>query len=134
MKKADYPGLSLRINAAMIDSLIMGIYLYLSAYISYDIFPDHLIPRLIIIFVPFLSYEPILLYFTGSTIGHRMNKISVTHYYENKKLNLFQCYMRFITKILLGIFSLIIMFMTQKNQSFHDLITNSLVVFEKNKP
>lgn len=126
-----YPQLNLRLKAAMLDSIIFGTILYTTAYFSHDLFPDDLYLRLMMIFIPTLSYEPILLRLTGSTIGHRVNKINVINNNELKKLNIFQCYFRFILKILLGTFSLVFMFFTNKRQSFHDLMSNTLVVFQK---
>ena len=125
----NYPKLNLRFKAAMIDSIFLATILYSTAYFSYDIFPDNLYLRLVLIFLPSLSYEPILLYFTGSSIGHKIYKIGVMHQNPAKKLNLFQCYVRYIVKILLGIFSLLFMFFTNKRQSFHDLVTATLVIF-----
>lgn len=124
-----YPHLSLRLKAAMIDSVIFATILYSTAYFSYDIFPENLYLRIMLIFIPTLSYEPVLLYFTGSSIGHKIYKIAVVHQNKEKRLNIFQCYIRFVVKIFLGLFSLIFMFFTKKRQSFHDLITATLVVF-----
>jgi uncharacterized RDD family membrane protein YckC len=129
----NYPQLNLRLKAAIIDSIIFTTLLFSTAYYSHYFFPDNLSLRLIFVFIPSLSYEPLFLYFTGSSIGHKVNRIMVTHQNSEKKLSLFQCYSRFLIKILLGMFSLLFMFFTKKRQSFHDLITATLVDFAPSK-
>jgi uncharacterized RDD family membrane protein YckC len=128
-----YPQLNLRWKAAIIDSFIFLSLLFSTAYFSYDIFQDNLFLRIIFIFLPTLSYEPLMIFFTGRSLGHKLYGIGVVHQDDSKKLNLFQCYIRYIVKIALGLFSLIFMFLTHKRQAFHDLITASLVVFVDNK-
>lgn len=67
-----YPQLNLRWKAAVIDSIIFSSLLFTTAYFSYDIFPNNLILRIIFIFLPTLSYEPLMLYFTGNSVGHKI--------------------------------------------------------------
>ena len=126
-----YPQLGLRWKAAIIDSVIFATLLFSTSYFSYDLFPDNLYLRILFIVLPTLSYEPLMIYFTGNSIGHKIYGIGVVHQNNSKKLNLIQCYIRYIVKITMGLFSLIFMFLSQKRQAFHDLITATLVVFSK---
>ncbi|MBV1907758.1 MAG: RDD family protein [Kangiellaceae bacterium] len=129
-----YPKLFLRIQAMLWDSAILGIFFITIAILSSKNSVNNEVLRALIIVVPALSLEPLLVYFSGSSIGHRIAGIKISHVNTDKNLSLLQCYGRFITKLILGIYSLIALVFTRKHQALHDLLSKSIVVFiDENK-
>lgn len=124
-----YPKLFLRIKAILWDSVILGLFFLSMIFLSSGLEFSNKILQGIFVFLPVISLEPLLVYFTGSSLGHRMAGIKIIHKNESKSLTLIQCYLRFLLKSLLGFLSLLIFFFTKKYQAIHDYASKSVVVF-----
>ena len=65
-----YASMAKRIQAASIDLIIVAI-LFIGLSVFMTFFPDSPIPiRVVVIFLPFLGYEPICTSYSGGTIGY----------------------------------------------------------------
>jgi uncharacterized RDD family membrane protein YckC len=129
-----YPRLFLRIQAMLWDSVILGIFFVLMITLSDKIGINNELLQGAFFMVPTLSLEPLLVYFTGSSIGHRIAGIKISHISPDKNISLLQCYTRFFVKLILGAYSLLALAFTKKHQALHDIFTKSIVVFiDENK-
>jgi len=125
-----YPRLIKRVHAWIIDS-----FLFLFVFLGSLLLPNYVgiedTPlRLVLIFLPIISFEPILIRFTGGTLGHHYAGLMIVDSKSQARLCLVKCYIRFITKILLGAYSFFMMLITKRHQAAHDLFSGSLVLFK----
>ena len=123
-----YPRLLRRIQATLIDSVITPlIFIVIAFALSYvGIANDYL--RVSLALGPALSFEPLLVAFTGATIGHHAIGLKVRRISVDKPINVLLAYIRFFLKWILGLPSLIFILVTKKHQAFHDMIVRSIVV------
>lgn len=108
------------------DSLLLVVLIYVIAFLPPMGTWSFVKPVLFIVGVFIL--EPVLVSFTGGTIGHHWRKIRVTTLSAKGNISLLAATVRFILKVVLGWFSLIVVLVTRKHQALHDLATRSLVV------
>ncbi len=118
------------------DSTILGLLFIVLALLSSLLPFDSKIMQGIFILLPTLSIEPLFVYFRGSSIGHQFSGIKVVNVDEQKSLSIFQCYLRTLVKMLLGLISLIMFVFSKKYQAIHDYTSRTMVVFidELNTP
>src|SRR5690242_1930582 len=64
----------------------------------------------------FLLYEPVLVSFTGGTIGHYLSNLRVVDERTKGNVGLMKAFARFVIKSLLGWYSFISMGLTRRNQ------------------
>jgi uncharacterized RDD family membrane protein YckC len=74
-----------------------------------------------------LLYEPILVTWTGGTIGHRYRNLRVVDDRTGGNVSIGKSLLRFAIKIVLGLPSLITMFLTRRYQAIQDVLTGSTV-------
>lgn len=123
-----YPRLTRRIQALLIDSLILSLIFILSvALVSYLNLESEL-ANVAIAFLPTILVEPLLVSIRGGTIGHYFLGLRVRRTSSDHKLNIFVAIFRTIVKAIFGTISLVSVLTTKKHQAIHDLISNSLVV------
>jgi uncharacterized RDD family membrane protein YckC len=125
-----YPRLIRRVQAYLIDIFIIvflavGLFLLVTAI---AVEPPWL--RIAIVFVPFFIFEPVLVSFTGGTVGHHLLKLKVQNASNIKNINIVLAFFRYILKSLLGTISLLFVLTTRKHQAIHDFLTNSIVVYK----
>ncbi len=111
------------------DSTILGVLLITLASLTSLLPFESSVLRGLLIFLPVLSFEPLFIYFRGSTIGHQLAGIKVININEQKQLSIVQCYVRSIVKLLLGAFSLIMFVFSKNYQAIHDYASLTMVVF-----
>lgn len=75
-----------------------------------------------------LVLEPVLVAFTGGSIGHHLKGLRIERVESHKNLNLGLAIVRFVIKNLLGLVSLAFMLTTKRHQTLHDMAANSVVV------
>ena len=125
-----YPKLFLRLQAFLLDSVIISVVLIFIILISSEIDFGHYISKLIFILAPTLSLEPFLTHFTGGSIGHHYAGLKVINTNQKNNLSLFRSYVRFFVKLPIGIYSFISILITKKHQAIHDLFSGSVVIFK----
>ena len=74
-----------------------------------------------------LLYEPLLVAYTGGTLGHRWTNLRVVDERHGGNIGLPKAVARMIIKGVLGVYSFIVMAATRRNQAVHDLLTRSTV-------
>ncbi len=130
--KISYPRLLRRVQAALIDSLIMPVILLIAIYIFGSTGVTNIFLKAIIL-IPIIIIEPIFISFTGGTIGHHILKLKVRRVDTDKKINFGISCIRFLLKLFLGWLSLITILLTKRHQAIHDLFLNTIVVNKSNK-
>jgi uncharacterized RDD family membrane protein YckC len=73
-----------------------------------------------------LLYEPLLVSFTGGTLGHHFTNLRVVDD-RGGNVSFVKAFARMIIKSLLGWYSFVILAATRRNQAVHDLMTRSTV-------
>ena len=132
MENVIYPGILLRIKAALSDYLILLALIFSVSFIfkEFDHVPNY--ARIIAFVFIFLLYDPLLVSLFGGTIGHHFNGIKVRRE-ENEKKNIFfhLALIRYIVKVFLGWISFFTINGNQKGKAIHDLAVGSIVIFKK---
>ncbi|MCJ8271303.1 MAG: RDD family protein [Psychrosphaera sp.] len=124
-----FPRTYLRFIALFWDSTILSFWVFLVIYISTLIGFESSMSHGLFIVLMIVSFEPLLIYFTGGTLGHRRHGMRVCHKTPGKSLSLIQCYARLLFKSVLGIYSLMAMLVSTNRRALHDMLSNSVVVF-----
>lgn len=126
-KDFDFPYLIDRYKSMLIDFLLLFVFVVACVKLNerLDLESTWI---LVIYLVIALSYEPVLTTYSA-TIGQRMMNIRVRNIDDpNKRINLGQAYLRFISKGLLGWLSFITMNMNSEKRAIHDFLASSVVV------
>ena len=74
-----------------------------------------------------LLYEPVLVSFTGGTLGHYFTNLRVVDDCNGGNVSFLKACARVVIKGLLGWYSFVVMMATRRNQAVHDLLTRSTV-------
>ncbi len=122
-----YPSLLNRIKSTTIDSLILIACMFLFTEIlgMFENVPNWV---KIMLFTSLLTYEPLCTTF-GATIGNDKMNLRVRKNSDNtKRINLFQAFIRYFFKIILGWLSFITIFSSEKKRAIHDLISGSVMI------
>jgi len=130
--EVNYPSLAKRIQSIFIDSLLIIVLMFLSAWILDKMNPkqnegDEWI-RIVLFIALWGVYEPLSMTL-GCTLGNYLMKIRVRkHNNAGKKMNLLQAYARFIIKFFLGWLSFITISFNPERRAIHDFASGSIVV------
>lgn len=128
-----YATLGRRIKASIIDSTI---YLFLFIFIALtigQIVSDGGPIRILLMSIPLLFLEPFLVTFLGASIGQYILGMEVMTIGTRGKCSLFNSFVRYFAKGLLGSLSLIYMLFSKKHQAIHDHIANTVVLLSREK-
>jgi hypothetical protein len=77
--------------------------------------------------VALLLYEPVLVSFTGGTLGHYSTNLRVVDDRSGGNVSFLKACARLVIKGVLGWYSFVILAATRRNQAVHDLLTRSTV-------
>ena len=128
MDVVTYPRLLRRVQAVLIDSLVIVIIFYFCVITGAYLDLENPVLKTIYMFAPSVSIEPVMIAMTGSSIGHHFIGLKVRHINSDKNINIFLAYIRFSLKFLFGIPSLIFVLTTRKHQAVHDMLTKAIVI------
>jgi len=81
----------------------------------------------ILVIAALLLYEPVLVSFTGGTLGHHLANLRVVDDRSGGNLSFLKACARVVLKGMLGWYSFLILAATRRNQAIHDLLTRSTV-------
>jgi uncharacterized RDD family membrane protein YckC len=126
--ETQYPSLSERVQSIFIDSIIIILLMFLFASIleRFENPPDWI--RIALFFGIWGVYEPLCMTL-GCTAGNYLKKIRVRkHAVVVSKINIFQAYIRYITKFLLGWLSFITIHMNPEKRAIHDIFSGTVMV------
>lgn len=130
--KQDYPGLSNRVRAMIVDAVVMIIFMILATYLFSWFNNAHDFLRIITFIFIFFLYDPIFTSSFGGTIGHFMLGIRVKRNNDQNKNIIFPVAVaRFFFKACMGWISLITVTTNIKKRAIHDFITGSIVVYSE---
>jgi uncharacterized RDD family membrane protein YckC len=127
-----YPGITERIKAALIDSVVIVVFILLisSVFSLFNDLPTQI--RIITFVFIFLLYDPIFTSFLGGTLGHLFMGIRVKRdNNQEKNINFFKAIIRYIFKVSFGWISLITIGGNKKRMAIHDLVVKSIVIYKK---
>lgn len=133
-KDVIFPTLLTRVKALMIDVVvILGIFSIASLVIGEFDGAPNFVRGLIFVFSLYL-YEPIFISIFGGTIGHNILKVKIRKInHQDKKLNIFQASLRFVTKYLLGWISFLTITANKRKRGIHDMTSGSIVLYKKTR-
>ena len=126
----NYPALVLRIRAMCFDSILFVLMFWIGFLLLWKLQITSSYLKILIVASPLILFEPMWLWLSGSTVGQHMVGIKVAHNETHKNLFIINAVVRYLAKILLGVYSLLTMIVTKRRQSFHDVISNSVVLFK----
>jgi hypothetical protein len=81
----------------------------------------------VLVIAALLLYEPVLVSFTGSTLGHYFTNLRVVDERSGGNVSFLKACARVAIKGVLGLYSFVILAATRRNQAVHDLLTKSTV-------
>jgi uncharacterized RDD family membrane protein YckC len=128
----EYPTLLKRAQSIFIDSILMVLLMFVAGWLfdkySGDNNENDALFRAIAFVGIWAVYEP-LSQTLGCTLGNYLMKIRVRkNLDENKRVNIFQAYARFVIRVLLGWFSFITIGFNEKRRAIHDLVSGTVMV------
>jgi uncharacterized RDD family membrane protein YckC len=123
-----YGRFSRRLQAVVIDGVIMALVLVVALVIAAAIALDH-IGRILgtVTVLVVLLYEPLLVSRTGSTVGHYRTNLRVVDDRAHGNITFMKAVVRAAIKAVLGVYSFVTMATTSRHQAAHDLLTGSTV-------
>jgi uncharacterized RDD family membrane protein YckC len=127
-----YPDLKTRVQSTFIDTMLMVALMFAFATILEKINPgqegeDGAIRAILFISVWGL-YEPVAMTI-GCTLGNYMMKIRSRQFNDDKKrINIFQAFLRFVVKVLLGWLSFITISSNKERRAIHDFAAGSVMI------
>ncbi len=132
MTENNYPGVLDRVKAVVADSVVLVILMLMITYVfsAFENVPDN--ARMFAFIFIFILYDPLFTSIFGGTLGHMAFGIRVKSENDITKNIYFPfAIIRFAAKALLGCISLISVQGNSKKKAIHDIISGSVVVFEK---
>ncbi len=124
----DYPGLLVRVKSGIIDTFILILWIMIAPRIVKD---DTL--RIFIMLFPILLYEPVMISAFRHTAGQWFFKMMVLDEKDMGKVPFYLAVVRTIVKYLLGTFSFIYIFFSDKNKAIHDNAAGSIVIYDPDR-
>jgi uncharacterized RDD family membrane protein YckC len=123
-----YARFSRRLKAMFIDWLLM-LALIFGALALASSLASPVVSRILgfLVVAILLLYEPVLVAFTGGTLGHRWTNLRVVDEQHGGNVSFAKACARVVIKGALGLYSFLVMGATCRNQAVHDLLTRSTV-------
>jgi uncharacterized RDD family membrane protein YckC len=123
-----YARFSRRFRGIMLDWMILMVILF-GALMLVSMVRNDSFARLLgaVVIATLLLYEPILVSFTGSTLGHYFTNLRVVDERTGGNVSFLKACARAAIKGVLGLYSFVILTATRRNQAVHDILTKSTV-------
>lgn len=123
-----YPSLVKRIQALFIDFVLILIIFALSSLIIGLIGDTATGVKVGILIFCVIIYEPLLVTFTGGTLGHKAVGIQVKSYAQpDQNIPVFSAIVRIVVKGLLGWISFLSVSFNSEKRAIHDMVSGSIV-------
>jgi len=128
MSAPRYARFSRRLRGIVVDWIIAMIVMFGAVLLAVTIGSDNFSRALgIPVLLALLLYEPVLVSFTGGTLGHYFTNLRVVDDRNGGNVSFLKACARVVIKGLLGWYSFVVMMATRRNQAVHDLLTRSTV-------
>lgn len=123
-----YGRFSRRLKAVVIDSIVIMLLLVTTLLVAVSAGSDR-IGRILgfTLVAVWLLYEPLLVSFVGSTIGHYRTNLRVVDNRSHGNISFVKAVVRVFIKSMLGLYSFVTMATTSRHQAVHDLLTGATV-------
>jgi uncharacterized RDD family membrane protein YckC len=123
-----YARFSRRFRGIVLDWMIVMAILFGAVMLASMVRNDNFSRALgILVIITLLLYEPVLVSFTGSTLGHYFTNLRVVDERSGGNVSFLKACARVAIKAVLGLYSFVILSATRRNQAVHDLLTKSTV-------
>jgi uncharacterized RDD family membrane protein YckC len=123
-----YARFSRRLRGMMLDWAITLSVMFGAVLVAVTVGSDNFSRALgILVVIALLLYEPVLVSFTGGTLGHYLTNLRVVDERDGGNISFLKACARVVIKGLLGLYSFVILAATRRNQAIHDLLTRSTV-------
>src|ERR1700737_1036239 len=123
-----YARFSRRLRGIVVDWIIAMTVIFGAVFVAATIANDNFSRALgVAVIVALLLYEPVLVSFTGGTLGHYSTNLRVVDDRSGGNVSFLKACARIVIKGLLGWYSFVILAATRRNQAIHDLLTRSTV-------
>lgn len=123
-----YARFSRRFRGIVLDWMIVMAILFGALTVASTVRNDNFSRALgILVVAVLLLYEPILVSFTGSTLGHYFTNLRVVDERSGGNVSFLKACARVAIKGVLGLYSFVILAAKRRNQAVHDLLTKSTV-------
>jgi uncharacterized RDD family membrane protein YckC len=123
-----YARFSRRLRGIVVDWIIAMAVIFGAVSVAVTAGSDNFSRALgIVVLLALLLYEPVLVSFTGGTLGHYSTNLRVVDERTGGNVSFLKACARVVIKGLLGWYSFIVMTATRRNQAVHDLLTRSTV-------
>ena len=123
-----YARFSRRLRGIVIDWMIAMAVVFGAIFVAVTVRND-VFSRMLgfLVILALLLYEPLLVSFTGGTMGHYFTNLRVVDEGTGGNVSFLKACARLVIKSLLGWYSFVILAATRRNQAVHDLLTRSTV-------
>jgi uncharacterized RDD family membrane protein YckC len=124
----EYPSLSERIQSILIDQVFIIMLMYFFSLIldRYENIPDWI--RITLFVALWAAYEPFSMTF-GCTLGNYIKGIRARKFSDTaKRINIFQAYIRYILKVLLGWIAFLTVTSNKDRRAIHDLAASTVMI------
>jgi uncharacterized RDD family membrane protein YckC len=123
-----YARFSRRLRGIVVDWAIAMAVLFGGVMLAVSVESDHFSRALgSLVIATLLLYEPVLVSFTGGTLGHHLTNLRVVDDRSGGNVGFLKACARVVLKGVLGWYSFVILAATRRNQAVHDLLTRSSV-------
>lgn len=123
-----YARFSRRFRGIVLDWMIVMVVLFGAVMLASMVRNDNFSRVLgVLVITTLLLYEPVLVSFTGSTLGHYFTNLRVVDERSGGNVSFLKACARVAIKAVLGLYSFVILAATRRNQAIHDLLTKSTV-------
>lgn len=123
-----YARFSRRFRGIVLDWMIVMAILFGALMLASTVRNDNLTRVLgVMVIATLFLYEPVLVSFTGSTLGHYFTNLRVVDERTGGNVSFLKACARVAIKGVLGLYSFVILAATRRNQAVHDILTKSTV-------
>lgn len=134
-EKKLYSSIMERVQAVMLDGVIILVVAFILFAGMDSIGMENSSLKAPLFLLLFLLYDPLMIAFSGGTIGHKMINLTVRKASDpTKKINIALAFLRFLVKSILGWVSLLTITGNAERRAIHDLVSNSVVLKKSPKP
>lgn len=126
-----YPRLLRRVRAYLFDSVIFILlfYAWLAAMPTFANAQPLL--KISLLIIPIVILDPILVAFTGGTLGHHFMGLRIRDASSDQNIGVFRAAARAVIRAFLGWLSFIFVLVTNKHQALHDYCTSTVVILRR---
>jgi uncharacterized RDD family membrane protein YckC len=117
-----------RLKASVIDGVVLLALIVVIPLVAHALAGDSIAGLWLLMYAPVFVLEPLLVSFWGQTIGQYLLGVRVVRENAFLRCPLPLSFLRFYTKAVLGLWSMIYMVFSKKHKAIHDYLAGTIVV------